>query len=33
MAVPRRTKWITEDERSHDDESDSETSQTSDDIF
>jgi hypothetical protein len=37
IAVPRRTKWITEDESSHDDESDqddesdSETSQTSDD--
>jgi hypothetical protein len=33
IAVPGRTKWITEDESSHDDESDSETSQTSDDIY
>ena len=30
---PRLTKWITNDESSHDDESDSETSQTSDDIY
>jgi hypothetical protein len=27
------TKWITDDESSYDDESDSETSQTSDDIY
>jgi hypothetical protein len=39
IAVPRQTKWITEDESSHDDESnydeesDSETTQTSDDIY
>jgi hypothetical protein len=33
IAVPRHTKWITEDQSSHDDESDSETSQTSDDIY
>jgi hypothetical protein len=39
IAVPRRTKWITEDESndddesSHDEESDSDTSQTSDDIY
>ena len=33
IAVPRHTKWITEDESSHDDDSDSETSQTSDDIY
>ena len=33
IAVPRHTKWIAEDESSHDDESDSETSQTSDDIY
>jgi hypothetical protein len=30
---PRLTKWITDDESSHDDEWDSETSQTSDDIY
>jgi hypothetical protein len=30
---PRLTKWITDDESSYDDESDSETSQTSDDIY
>ena len=28
IAVPRHTKWITEDDSSHDDESDSDTSQT-----
>jgi hypothetical protein len=39
IAVPRRTKWIGEDESNHDDESghddesDNETSQTSDDIY
>ena len=39
ITVPRHTKWITEDESSHDDESgydeesDSETPQTSDDIY
>ena len=33
IAVPSHTKWITEDDSSHDDESDSDTSQTSDDIY
>jgi hypothetical protein len=33
MAVPRHTKWIAEDASSYDDESDSETSQTNDDIY
>ena len=33
IAVPRHTKWIAEDESSHNDESESETSQTSDDIY
>ena len=33
ISVPRHIKWITEDESSHDDQSDSETSQTSDDIY
>jgi hypothetical protein len=33
LEAPRLTKWITDDESSYDDESDSETSQTSDDIY
>ena len=33
LEAPRPTKWITDDESSYDDESDSETSQTSDDIY
>jgi hypothetical protein len=33
LVAPRLTKWITDDESSYDDESDSETSQTSDDIY
>jgi hypothetical protein len=33
LEAPRHTKWITDDESSYDDESDSETSQTSDDIY
>jgi hypothetical protein len=33
LESPRLTKWITDDESSYDDESDSETSQTSDDIY
>jgi hypothetical protein len=33
LEAPRPTKWITDDESSYDYESDSETSQTSDDIY
>ena len=33
LEAPRLTKWITDDESSYDDESDSEMSQTSDDIY
>jgi hypothetical protein len=33
LEAPRLTKWITDDESSYDDETDSETSQTSDDIY
>ena len=33
LEAPRLIKWITDDESSYDDESDSETSQTSDDIY
>ena len=33
LEAPRPTKWIADDESSYDDESDSETSQTSDDIY
>ena len=33
LETPRLTKWITDDESSYDDESASETSQTSDDVY